>query len=113
MSKDHINKKRSAVLSEKSKDSCAYLNHSWLAIVLYHTAKFQQKYLEQMLRFHSFGPNQAHIAHLPKKDIFGGIPFNIFDIAVMSHHQTKFKKILRVDSKNKTIKFFGPKLGQK
>ena len=94
MSKDHINKTRNAVLSKKSNDSCVYLNHSWLAVVLYHTAEFQKKYLDL----------------LPKKDIFRGIPFNIFDIAIMSHHHTKFKKILRVDSKNKAIKFFGLKL---
>ena len=94
MGKDHINKTRNAVLSEKSNDSCVYLNHSWLAAVLYHTAEFQKKYLDL----------------LPKKDIFGEIPFNIFDIIIMSHHHTKFKKILRVDSKNKAIKFFGPKL---
>ena len=82
------------MLSKKSNDSCVYLNHSWLAVVLYHTAEFQKKYLDL----------------LPKKDIFGGIPFNIFDIIIMSHHHTKFKKILRVDSKNKAIKFFGLKL---
>ena len=34
------------------------------------------------IRFHDFGPNQAQIAYLPKKDIFGGIPFKIFDIAI-------------------------------
>ena len=94
MGKDHINKTRNVVLSEKSNDSCVYLNHSWLAVALYHTAEFQKKYLDL----------------LPKKDIFGGIPLNIFDIIIMSHHHTKFKKILRVDSKNKAIKFFGPKL---
>ena len=82
--------------------------------MLYHTAKFQKKKILSRcsdVRFHNFRPNQAQIAHLPKKDIFGGIPLNIFDIAIMSHYRTKFKKILRGDSKNKTIKFFGPKLG--
>ena len=43
MGKDHINKTRNAVLFEKSKDSSAYLNLFWLAIVLYHTVKFQKK----------------------------------------------------------------------
>ena len=63
--------------------------------MLYHTAKFQKKKILSRcsdVRFHNFRPNQAQIAHLPKKDIFGGIPLNIFDIAIMSHYRTKFKK---------------------
>ena len=69
MGKDHINKTRSAVLSEKSKDFCAYLNHSWLAILLYHTAKFQKNV--EIKDFIILGQIRSRLPIYPKRTYLG------------------------------------------
>ena len=64
------------------------------------------------IRFHDFGPNQAQIAYLPKKDIFGGIPFKIFDIAICLIIIKSLQKSWEWIPRTKQVSFLGPSWGK-